>query len=196
VGGQNQIPGHLARCSDAVSTEEPDAPVVLRGRVLVVDDSSNGRLVLSRLLKTVGLAAEAATDGREGCQAAFAALAAGNPFDLILMDMQMPVMDGCEAARSLRAGGYTGRIVAFTACDIVYTRDRCLQSGCDEYATKPITYESLVNVLRMNLAAAANEYGKQVGRRTIQSLGGVPAPRPIEPRRRGQAAGALPPPAR
>jgi CheY-like chemotaxis protein len=176
--GQNQIPGDPAQALHSDWTDGPDAPVVLRGRVLVVDDSSNGRLVLSRLLKTVGLEAETAADGRLGCQAAFAAVARGKPFDLILMDMQMPVMDGCEATRSLRAGGYAGRIIAYTACDVIYTRERCMQSGCDDYATKPITYESLLNVLRKNLAAAGNEGAEQVGRRTILSLGGVPAPRP------------------
>jgi signal transduction histidine kinase/CheY-like chemotaxis protein len=108
------------------------------GRVLIADDDADCDRLMRAQLERAGFAVASVRDGREATASALAAAAAGQRFDVILMDMRMPVMDGYAATRALREAGYAGRIVAWTASAMAGDRERCLAAGCDDYITKPI----------------------------------------------------------
>lgn len=111
-------------------------------RVLVVEDIKENQLILKMYLCRYGMNVEFAENGKEAVD-----IALGGNYDVILMDMQMPVMDGYTATRVLRDRGYLGPIVALTAHAMKEDRDRCLQAGCDEYLTKPIEAATLYSTL-------------------------------------------------
>ena len=117
------------------------------GRVLLAEDGVDNRELIARILRRAGAEVEAVGDGRQAVDRAQAALDEGRPFDWILMDMQMPVMDGYEATRELRARGYSGCIIALTAHAMEEDRQRCLRAGCDDYASKPVDRGALTAML-------------------------------------------------
>ncbi len=85
-----------------------------------------------------------AENGKIACEKALAAREMGQPFDLILMDMQMPVMNGTQAVEQLRQADYVGPIIALTANAMVGDRETCIQAGCDDYLSKPINREEFL----------------------------------------------------
>jgi CheY-like chemotaxis protein len=95
-----------------------------------------------------------AENGRLACEMAEKSMAEARPFDLILMDIQMPEMNGYEAARRLRQGGWQGPIVALTAHAMLGDREKCLEAGCDDYLAKPISGQGLLDVLARHLGHA------------------------------------------
>lgn len=117
-------------------------PQQFRGRVLVADDSADNRRVLLHILSRFGIDADAAPDGREALEAALR-----GPYDVILMDMQMPEMDGYAATQALRRSGYPRPIVALTAHALSQDREKCLQIGCTDYLTKPVNVRLLSEIL-------------------------------------------------
>lgn len=110
----------------------------LSGHVLLAEDGLDNQLLISTILRRAGLDVDIAENGDIAVNRTLDALAAGRPYDLVLMDMQMPKLDGYGAATKLRSKGYTGPIVALTAHAMKGERQRCLQAGCDDYLTKPI----------------------------------------------------------
>src|SRR5579862_8510777 len=123
----------------------------LHGNILVVDDCYYGRNVVRRILRGVGYTVEVAENGQVACQRALGALGVGRPFDLIITDMDMPVMDGYSATTHLRERGYSGRIIALTANSNEEAREQCYIAGCDDFATKPITLETLLELVKRNM---------------------------------------------
>lgn len=110
-------------------------------RVLLAEDSLDNQALITRLLKLSGAASvEVASDGQEAVTKA----SGGALYDVILMDLQMPLMDGYEATAQLRSQGYRGQIIALTAHTLSDERERCLRSGFDEHIGKPINRELLI----------------------------------------------------
>lgn len=120
-------------------------------RVLVVEDNPVNQAVAKALLRKLGCErVDVANDGSEAVH-----MAAHGGYELILMDCQMPVMDGYEATRQLRAAGCRSQIVAVTASVSKGARERCLAAGMDEYASKPIDLEKLQWILARCAEAGA-----------------------------------------
>ena len=132
--------------ADPAAAEEPspgEPKVALCGRVLLAEDAPDVQLVVSRILEGLDLEVEIADNGRLACEMAEKSQAEGRPYDLILMDIQMPEMNGYEATRRLRRSGWHGPIVALTAHAMVGDREKCLDAGCDDYIAKPVPARTL-----------------------------------------------------
>jgi len=121
--------------------------VKLDCRVLVVDDRRDIRLLAGHLLTRAGASVEFAEDGLAGNEIVRASMNSNEPFDLILMDMQMPRMDGYRASESLREMGFTRPIIALTADAMQGDMDRCIASGCNAYLSKPIDATELIRIV-------------------------------------------------
>jgi signal transduction histidine kinase/FixJ family two-component response regulator len=128
----------------------------LHGRVLLVEDWEVNRQLLTVFLRDAGLEVVTADNGVTGVKAAMDALAIGKPYDVILMDMQMPEMDGYEAASTLRSKGYTNPIVALTAHAMSDDRAKCLAAGCSDYLSKPVRREDLLVMVGHFVAEVSN----------------------------------------
>jgi len=138
----------IANCRESLAGHEPGAaaPVAasLHSRILIVDDGDDNRRLLSVYLRLAGAQVAIAENGRIGVDKALAELAARTPFDVILMDMQMPVLDGYAATALLRSKNYPGTIIALTANAMAEDCDKCLNVGCTDYLSKPVRRERLL----------------------------------------------------
>jgi two-component system cell cycle response regulator DivK len=110
-------------------------------KILLVEDNEMNRDMLSRRLQRKGFSVVMAEDGRSGV-----AMAASEAPDLILLDMSLPLVDGWEAARQIKAGVKTKGIpiIALTAHAMAGDREKALEAGCDEYDTKPVEFPRLL----------------------------------------------------
>jgi len=146
VGRRDQV--RFESCDAGGKRGAPDRQVAdsisFPGHVLVVEDVRINQMLISTMLKKAGASVEIAADGLQGCEAVERASAAGEPFDVVLMDMQMPTMDGYEATRFLRAKGHRLPIVALTAHAMSGDRAKCLAAGCTDYLTKPLDRRELL----------------------------------------------------
>lgn len=105
------------------------------------------------LLRKAGAKVTVVENGQAAVELALAAKEQGRPFDVILMDIQMPVLDGFGATRHLRAAGYTGAIIALTARAMTDDRQKCLDAGCDDYLSKPLNRKTLIDAVAQYAAA-------------------------------------------
>jgi signal transduction histidine kinase/CheY-like chemotaxis protein/HPt (histidine-containing phosphotransfer) domain-containing protein len=113
-------------------------------RVLLAEDGYDNQVLVSTYLVKAGATVKVVADGLLAVEEATAALAAGKPYDLVLMDMQMPKLDGYGATSKLRLMKYDRPIVALTAHAMAGDRERCEKAGCDDYLTKPVDRAKLV----------------------------------------------------
>jgi PAS domain S-box-containing protein len=135
------------------------AQVERRGkiRILLAEDNPTNQRVALHLLAKLGYKAHAVSNGREAIQAL-----ANGPYDLVLMDVQMPEMDGFEATGRIRAGEASMEkcnipVIAMTAHAMKGDRDACIQAGMDDYVTKPVNPQGLAEAIRRQLPAVSAE---------------------------------------
>jgi CheY-like chemotaxis protein len=119
----------------------------LAGYILLAEDNKSLQKLCCSLLIKKGMTVETVDNGQEAFEAAMEAWERGAPYDLILMDMQMPVCDGYTAVRRLRDAGYKRPIIALTAHAMAGDREKCLEAGCDDYASKPIDLPGLLETI-------------------------------------------------
>jgi len=124
-------------------------------RVLLAEDGEDNRRLLSAILRKAGAEVDLVEDGQAAVDQVLGRTEGSGPYDVVLMDMQMPVMDGYHATRRLREAGYGGRIVAVTAHAMTYDRALCLAAGCDEYLAKPVDRRRLVELVRKAAAVGS-----------------------------------------
>ncbi len=136
------------------ATSTPSWPA-LEGRILLAEDGPDNQRLISLLLRKAGAEVEIAENGAVAWEKMQSAAAAGQPFDLLLTDIQMPVLDGYSLSLKLRASGWSLPIVALTAHAMAESRQRCLEAGCNEVATKPINRRQLLETCARHLACAA-----------------------------------------
>lgn len=157
MGGSVQVasrPGEGSRFTVRLPVAPADAPPqasvwqdlppsAAGTRILLAEDNTTNQVVAFGMLRKLGYEdVSLASDGAEACQ-----MALTGRYDLILMDCQMPELDGYEATRRLRAGGCHAPIVAMTASAVKGDRERCIDAGMNDYVTKPIDLKVLRNVL-------------------------------------------------
>lgn len=132
---QHQLP---PRSSERLTSEKQSSSTVL-----IVDDAPDNRTLIQLYLARLGFASDTATSGKDAVK-----MAISGRYDLILMDVQMPGMDGFEAVQKLRSYNYLGPIVALTAHTMKGDRERCLEGGFDDYLGKPLDRELLKQCLK------------------------------------------------
>ncbi len=152
----------------------------LHGRhILVVEDNPDNRRLLQYVLTDAGATVTLAENGQQACDLCIGVSGAGSDFDVIIMDMQMPVMDGYQATECLRSAGLKTPILALTAFALADDRNRCLRAGCDDYLSKPLDETALIEKLagyagsRTPDAAPASKSGHQG---SLQVGGPQPSP--------------------
>lgn len=138
---------------------QSSSPVSQQGirhaRLLLAEDSPDIRELAVLLLKSAGADVTAVENGQLAVERAWASWQEGRPFDVVLMDMQMPVMDGYTATRELRQRGYSRPIIALTAHAMTEDRQKCLNAGCEDHISKPIEVDRMVATIARFMTTAS-----------------------------------------
>ncbi len=143
AGARVASPGFVIPCPEVASS----APELLP-RVLVAEDNKDLQRIFARQLTLLGLEVVGVGNGRDAVDLALAAYQAENPFDLILMDLEMPIVDGYEASRRIRDGGYSGPILALSGHSSDDCRLDSIKMGCNDCICKPIDWIQLADLIR------------------------------------------------
>ncbi|MCA9112206.1 MAG: response regulator, partial [Planctomycetaceae bacterium] len=142
--------------------KEPQKLPKLFGNLLAIDDRPEIRFLIREFVESAGGMLETAQNGKEGVERWSAARENNLEFDGILLDIQMPIMDGYETARTLRSEGYKGPIIALSANAMAGDREKALHAGCDDFVTKPINRTELVGKLAEWLGGAKSPQAESV----------------------------------
>lgn len=137
-------------CAVAVKEHDLSSMMVAQHydcRVLVAEDTRGIQFVMMRLLERVVKEVVIVNNGKEAVEALTRSIAENKPFDIVLMDMQMPVMSGFDATERCRQMGIHLPIIALTAGAMAGDRERCLAAGCTDYLPKPLSQQSLFEML-------------------------------------------------
>tara|TARA_R110002072_G_scaffold217365_1_gene374958 strand:- start:22661 stop:24547 length:1887 start_codon:yes stop_codon:yes gene_type:complete len=166
LGGDIAIDSAIGKgATVTITVEAPEAvtnkpapvanKICVKGRVLVVDDAPDNQRLLRAILTRFGLTVELAENGRVAIERMQASLS-DEPFDFVLMDLQMPEVDGITAIRELRSLGFQLPIVSLTANALDYDRERCMSAGATGYETKPITRQRLGELVTLHVPASSH----------------------------------------
>ncbi|HEY3243118.1 MAG TPA: response regulator, partial [Phycisphaerae bacterium] len=183
--------------ADQVANTIEKIPAARRrdARVLLVEDHEISREVAVTILTRAGYQLEVATNGKQAVEAV-----RSKHYDLVLMDGQMPEMDGFEATRAIRRLEQEGKIVAsrgripiiaLTAHAVKGDRERCLTAGMDDYISKPLNPQRLVQLIDSHLANRPTAHGKEAARGAAAAQGDAPAREGGAPVREGEAPDAI-----
>jgi CheY-like chemotaxis protein len=157
VGPLNDVPlVELAQPNEGVvqPCDDPTEPASLHGRILLAEDGPDNQRLINFILRRAGAEVVTVDNGAKAIDAVEQSNQLGQPFDLVLMDMQMPVLDGYDATRHLRRAGSHLPIIALTAHAMSKDRQLCLDAGCDDYASKPIDRKAFLSLVGRYLASA------------------------------------------
>jgi CheY-like chemotaxis protein len=130
-----------------------EALPTIESRILLADDRRDIWRIGKYFLEKAGATVTVVEDGLQAVEETERAARDGRPFDLIIMDMQMPVMTGPEAVAELRQAGFDRPIIALTADVMDGEREACIAMGCNDYFPKPINGSGLVKLVAMHLGA-------------------------------------------
>ncbi|MCG8407762.1 MAG: response regulator [Phycisphaerales bacterium] len=152
----------------AVKTLEPAQRPTFSGkelpfRILLVDDSVDIQRLVSYFLGHAGARVTVVDNGAKGVDAALDAASSDDPFDAVVMDMQMPVMDGYQAVTELRSQGYEKPIIALTANAMKTDRERCMRIGCTDFLSKPVNRRALIEAIQKHAKASGTEANASAG---------------------------------
>lgn len=140
--------------SEASATNRANQKIMAlpESRILVVDDGKANRRLIRLILERAGCDVEEAENGQIGFDKAME-----SEFDIVLMDMQMPILDGYQATRNLRAKGYQRSIIALTANAMKGDQQKCSDAGCDGFLPKPVDMDQLLSTIQDKLIMMGKE---------------------------------------
>jgi signal transduction histidine kinase/DNA-binding response OmpR family regulator len=141
----------------ADGTERTRGSTLSGCRVLVADDRADIRYLLRQFLEDAGAQVFTAANGLAAIEGIQAMESTDQAVDLVIMDMAMPGLDGYQATRRLREGGFNRPIIALTAAATREDRDRCLGAGCDSHLTKPVNRQALLEMAQQFGASAGSD---------------------------------------
>lgn len=145
--------------------DSTECSTMLSGKVLLAEDNKDNQRLISLYIRQLGAEVVIANNGKEALE-----LALVDDFDLVLMDMQMPVMDGVEAMHMLRSTGCATPVIALTANAMRQDKERCLAAGCTDFLTKPISRIEFSHVLKKYLKNADDLLNENQANQQTQGL--------------------------